>query len=168
MLRFAFAQQAPVAIRYPRGKAYEGLQEHQKPIVEGKSEWIVKESQIALLAVGSMVETAVQVRERLKEQGYHVSIVNVRFVKPIDDTMLEETAKEHVLVVPMEEGIKNGGFGEAVAAWYQGMEHLKVCPIALPDQFIEHGSVELLKKKHQLDVEGITERIIEEVSDERA
>ena len=168
MLRFAFAQQAPVAIRYPRGKAYEGLQEHQEPIVEGKSEWIVKESQIALLAVGSMVETAVQVRERLKEQGYHVSIVNVRFVKPIDDTMLEETAKEHVLVVPMEEGIKNGGFGEAVAAWYQGTEHLKVCPIALPDQFIEHGSVELLKKKYQLDVEGITERIIEEVSDERA
>ncbi len=168
MLRFAFAQQAPVAIRYPRGKAYEGLQEHQKPIVEGKSEWIVKESQIALLAVGSMVETAVQVRERLKEQGYHVSIVNVRFVKPIDDTMLEETAKEHVLVVPMEEGIKNGGFGEAVAAWYQGTENLKVCPIALPDQFIEHGSVELLKKKYQLDVEGITERIIEEVSDERA
>lgn len=168
MLRFAFAQQAPVAIRYPRGKAYEGLQEHQEPIVEGKSEWIVKESQIALLAVGSMVETAVQVRERLKEQGYHVSIVNVRFVKPIDDTMLEETAKEHVLVVPMEEGIKNGGFGEAVAAWYQGTENLKVCPIALPDQFIEHGSVELLKKKYQLDVEGITERIIEEVSDERA
>ena len=168
MLRFAFAQQAPVAIRYPRGKAYEGLQEHQEPIVEGKSEWIVKESQIALLAVGSMVETAVQVRERLKEQGYHVSIVNVRFVKPIDDTMLEETAKEHVLVVPMEEGIKNGGFGEAVAAWHQGTEHLKVCPIALPDQFIEHGSVELLKKKYQLDVEGITERIIEEVSDERA
>lgn len=166
MLRFAFSLQMPTAIRYPRGKAYEGLEEMQEPLALGKSEWIVRENRIALLAVGSMLETAMQVREMLQQQGYAASVVNVRFVKPIDEEMLCEAAKEHTLIVPMEEGVISGGFGETVAAWYQGKQGIKVCPIALPDQFIEHGSVELLKKKYHLDAKGITKRILEEVSDE--
>lgn len=159
MLSFALEQNAPVAVRYPRGKAYEGLEEHQEPIVYGKSEWIVQEKGIALLAVGSMVETAMEVREGLKKSGHAVSVVNVRFVKPLDEEMLQKAAQGHSLIVPMEEGIRTGGFGEAVAAWYQNWKEVTVCPIALPDQFIEHGSVELLKKKYRLDTESIVEKI---------
>lgn len=107
-----------------------------------------------------MVETAVEVGEILKDLNFSASIINVRFVKPIDEEMLEEVARNHTIVVPMEEGVQSGGFGEAVKAWYQNREGLAVCPVALPNQFIEHGSVDLLKKKYGLDAESIAEKVI--------
>ena len=161
MLRFALQQNAPVAVRYPRGRAYEGLGNYTEPVVLGKSEWIYREEKIALLAVGSMVETAVQVWELLKDKGYSVSVVNVRFVKPVDEEMLEEVVRGHSIVIPMEEGVKTGGFGEYVAVWCQNRE-VAVHPVALPDKFIEHGSVNLLKKKYFLDAESIANRIMQE------
>lgn len=165
MLAFAMQQNAPAAVRYPRGKAYEELMEYQEPIALGKSEWIIREERIALLAVGSMVKTAVQVRELLKACGHAVSVINVRFAKPMDEEMLQEVARNHSVVVPMEESIIKGGFGEAVAAWYQNQKEVAVCPIALPDQFIEHGSVEVLKKKYHLDAESIAEKIMNFLDD---
>lgn len=159
MLHFALQQEAPVAIRYPRGQAYTELMECKEPIVYGKSEWIYQEEEIALLAVGSMVETAVKVRKLLKEQGYLVSVINARFVKPLDEELLKELVKKHTLIVPMEEGVISGGFGQAVVNWYQKYSEIIVCPIALPDQFIEHGSVSILKKKYQIDAESIVEKI---------
>lgn len=163
MLRFAFHLNAPVAVRYPRGKAYEGLEAFAEPVELGKSEWIYREKQIALLAVGSMVETAVQIWELLKQRGYAVSVVNVRFVKPVDEEMLEEAVRTHSLLVPMEEGVQTGGFGEYVAAWCQN-RNISVHPVALPDKFIEHGSVSLLKKKYCLDAETIANQIMQEWS----
>lgn len=160
MLHFALEQNAPVAVRYPRGKAYTGLMECKETVVYGKSEWIYKEEEIALLALGSMVETAVEVREVLKKQGYLVSVINVRFVKPLDEEMLEEVAQKHTVIVPMEEGVISGGFGQTVATWYQKEDRITVCPVALPDQFIEHGSVDILKKKYQIDADSIAKRII--------
>ena len=84
MIKFAVNFDHPIAIRYPRGLAYEGLKEFRAKIEYGKSEMIYEESQIALLAVGSMVKTAEEVREELKKLGYSVTLVNVRFVKPLD------------------------------------------------------------------------------------
>lgn len=159
MLKFALSQDAPVAVRYPRGRAYQGLSEYTEPIVQGKSEWICHGENIALLAVGSMVETAVEVGEILKDAAYQFSIINVRFVKPVDEEMLEEVAENHTIVVPMEEGVENGGFGEMVKAWYQGRKGITVCPVALPNQFIEHGSVDFLKKKYGLDAQSIAEKV---------
>ena len=161
MLRFALKLNAPASVRYPRGRAYEGLSDCTEPVVLGKSEWLYREEKIALLAVGSMVETAVQVWELLKDRGYSVSVVNVRFVKPVDEEMLEEVVQRHSLVIPMEEGVITGGFGEYVAAWCQNRE-VSVHPVALPDKFIEHGSVNLLKKKYFLDAESIANRIMQE------
>lgn len=161
MLHFAMQQNGPVAVRYPRGRAYEGLREFQEPIVLGKSEWIYREKDILLLAVGSMVETAVQTRKLLKDKGYSVSLVNVRFVKPLDEELLREAAKMHSLVVPMEEGVQNGGFGEMVAAWYQQDRSVMVRLAALPNKFIEHGSVELLKKKYHIDAESIVDSVVQ-------
>ncbi|MBO5483883.1 MAG: 1-deoxy-D-xylulose-5-phosphate synthase [Lachnospiraceae bacterium] len=159
MLSFALKQQGPVALRYPRGTAWEGLSEYTQPIDMGKSEWLCQEGPIALLAVGSMVETAMEVRHLLENRGIRISVVNVRFVKPMDEELLEQLLGQHRMVVTLEEGVAAGGFGEGIAAWYEGKE-MTVHQITLPDQFIEHGSVKELKKKYGLDGESITEKIM--------
>ena len=91
-----------------------GLQEFRAPIAYGRSEWIYEEADIALMAVGSMVKTAEQVRDALKDTGYNCTLINARFVKPIDEQMLEEVAKQHKLLVTLEENVRNGGFGDHV------------------------------------------------------
>ena len=159
MMLFALEQNTPTAIRYSRGAAWEGLQDHQQEITMGKAEWICEGQEIALLAAGNMVETAMWVREHLKAEGQKVSVVNMRFVKPIDKEVLQKIKERHSKVVTLEEGVFNGGFGEAVSAWYEGTP-MRVLNIALPDQFIEHGSVTELKKKYGLDPESITQKIL--------
>ncbi len=159
MMLFALEQNTPTAIRYSRGAAWEGLQDHQQEITMGKAEWICEGQEIALLAVGNMVETAMWVREHLKAEGQKVSVVNMRFVKPIDEEVLQKIKERHSKAVTLEEGVFNGGFGEAVSAWYEGTP-MRVLNIALPDQFIEHGSVTELKKKYGLDPESITQKIL--------
>ena len=97
MVRFCADFQYPVALRYPRGAAYEGLSAFRTPIVYGKSEILYEEEDIAVIFVGHMAELAVQVRDRLKEIGYHCSLINARFVKPLDTEMLEALTKDHRL-----------------------------------------------------------------------
>lgn len=163
MLEFAAGFDGPIAIRYPRGKAYTGLKEYDTKIEYVKSEKITGGADIALLAVGSMVETAVKVRKILLQHGIDVTIVNARFVKPLDEEMLSDIGRNHRYIITMEEGILTGGFGESVSHWYQ--ENAPQMPfirnIALPDKFIEHGSVEMLKKKYKIDAEGIAEKIMD-------
>jgi len=110
-----------------------------------------------------MVETAVKVRKILLQHGIDVTIVNARFVKPLDEEMLSDIGRNHRYIITMEEGILTGGFGESVSHWYQ--ENAPQMPfirnIALPDKFIEHGSVEMLKKKYKIDAEGIAEKIMD-------
>lgn len=159
MLSFALRQQGPVALRYPRGTAWEGLSEYTQPIDMGKSEWLCQGDRIALLAVGSLVETAMEVRNLLENRGIRISVVNVRFVKPMDEELLEQLLEQHRMVVTLEEGVAAGGFGEGISAWYEGKK-MTVHQIALPDQFIEHGSVKELKRKYGLDKESITEKIM--------
>ena len=85
MIKFAVAFEAPIAIRYPRGEAFDGLKDNRAPVEYGKSEWIYEEEDIVLMAVGSMVKVALDVREQLKDKGYSCSLINARFVKPIDE-----------------------------------------------------------------------------------
>ena len=132
----------------------------------GKSEWVYREKEIALLAVGSMVETAVKVKECLEALGKKVSLINVRFVKPMDEETLEEVTKEHHLIVPMEEGVYDGGFCEAVAAWcqqyQQGEKYQDHYRLRCRMQFIEHGSVATAyEEKYRIDAAGIEQKIIE-------
>lgn len=162
MLRFAVAADGPVAIRYPRGQACQAFEEQKQPIALGKSEWLVKGKEIALLALGSMVETAAQVCDMLQEQGYQSSLINARFVQPLDEDLLQELAEEHHLIVTLEEGVITGGFGQTVATWYEmrGIQNVQVYPVALPDQFIEHGSVEILHEKYRISAEQVSARIL--------
>lgn len=165
MLKFAVNLGQPVALRYPRGLAYAGLSDFRAPVEYGRAEWIYMESEIVLMAVGSMVKTAEEVRDRLKEMGHHVSLINARFVKPIDEEIVIEAARSHELMVTMEENVASGGFGEKVLdCLYSNripMEQCRCLPITLPDSYIEHGNVELLKKEVGVDAETIVKRITE-------
>ena len=161
MLKFAVNFGAPIAVRYPRGEAFDGLREYREPIALGRAEWIYKESEVVLLAVGSMVKTALEVRELLKEQGMSCSLVNARFVKPIDEEVLAEAAKDHRLFVTMEENVASGGYGEKVRESMdrRGLQ-ARLISFTIPDAYVEHGNVDLLKKELGLDGESIARKIM--------
>ena len=160
MMKFAVALEAPVAVRYPRGTAYTGLKEYRAPVELGRAEWIYREWEIALFAVGSMVKTAEAVRTALKARGYGVSLINARFVKPIDEDAVQEACGGHALIVTMEENVACGGYGEKVLDYMNRTGLRNRClNIALPDAYVEHGNVELLKKEIGLDADSIVKRI---------
>ena len=107
-------------------------------------------------------KTAEVVRHRLKEIGYSCTLVNARFVKPIDTDVVKELAKDHRLIVTMEENVRSGGYGEKVRDYVQEQEiPVHVLTIALPDEYVEHGNVALLYEEVGIDAESVTKRIIE-------
>jgi len=169
MLKFALRLNAPVALRYPRGEAYAGLKEFRAPIEPWKAEAIYLESGVCLLAVGSMVKTGEEVRKRLHQAGFSCSLINARFVKPIDEKAVSYAAKTHRLVVTMEENVASGGYGEKVREYFDGLQtDCKLINIAIPDEYVEHGNVDLLKKEIGIDPESITNAILAEIKrDER-
>lgn len=161
MLKFAIRQKSPVAIRYPRGEAYTGLEDYRAPIEMGKAEILEKGKEIAILAVGNMVRTAVQVTENLRNCGYEPTLVNMRFVKPLDMDLLEILREDHSLIVTMEENVKSGGFGEQVMTYYGSRLHSPAVRIvAIEDKFVPHGSVEDLMHQQQMDSASVTGRIL--------
>ena len=162
MMKFAIKQNGPVAIRYPRGEAYDGLEDKREPIEMGKSELLYQGSEIALLAVGSMVKVAQEVYNNLRAKGQKVTLVNMRFVKPLDTQRLDELAKDHELFVTLEENVKNGGFGEKVLDYFgEQTEGPKVRIVAIEDQFVPHGSVTDLMRQQRMDSASVTSRVEE-------
>ena len=162
MLKYAVEFDGPIALRYPRGEAYDGLKEYRRPVEYGKSEVIYEEEDIALLAVGNMVKIAEQVRKNLKEIGYSCTLVNARFVKPIDTEVLDMLSADHKLLVTMEENVRSGGYGEKVMDYVVEQElPVKLLNISLPDEYVEHGNVALLYEEVGIDAQTVTKRIIE-------
>ena len=162
MMKFAIRQNGPVAIRYPRGEAYTGLEEYRASIEMGKAEVLEKGKEIAILAVGNMVRTAVQVTENLRKKGYEPTLVNMRFVKPLDTELLDSIKEDHSLIVTMEENVKSGGFGEQVMTYYGSRMHgPAVRIVAIEDRFVPHGSVEDLIRQQQMDSDSVTERVLQ-------
>lgn len=164
MIKFSADFDGPLAIRYPRGTAYEGLKEKRAPIKCGKSEVLVQGSRVAIIAVGNMVSAAMEIRKILNEQGLDITVVNARFVKPLDTALLSELTKSHRLVVTMEENVLTGGFGEAVGAWYDAeftdvAYKPMILNIGVDDQFVEHGSVEELEAALALDASSVAQKI---------
>ena len=121
MLRFAVDYPHPVALRYPRGEAYEGMKEFRAPVEYGKSEVLYEEKDIAVIFVGHMAELADRVRSGIREAGYSCSLINARFVKPLDTQLLDRLSRTHRLFVTIEENVVSGGFGEQV------MEYASIC-----------------------------------------
>ncbi|MCI7596549.1 MAG: 1-deoxy-D-xylulose-5-phosphate synthase [Lachnospiraceae bacterium] len=161
MMKFAVAFEGPIAVRYPRGEAYDGLELFRSPIHFGKGEVLYEEEDIALLAVGSMVKVADEVRKNLKKRGYSCTLVNARFIKPIDEELIRKLCKEHKLLVTMEENVESGGFGEKVLSFVNrvGLKR-KVETITLADEYVEHGNVDLLKQEVGIDADSITARVM--------
>lgn len=162
MLGYAIAYPGPVAIRYPKGDAYTGLNEFQTPIQYGKSEMLYEGEKIAILAVGSMVKTGEEVAERLLDKGKRITLVNARFVSPMDEDMLERLADRHKVIITLEENIRNGGYGQKVSDYLcDKQKKVRHINISLPDEFVEHGGVGELQQRYGIDAESILGRIEE-------
>ena len=161
MLRFAVDFRHPIAVRYPRGAAYEGMRQFRAPVEYGKSEVLYEEKDIAVIFVGHMAELADSVRRSLKEAGYSCSLINARFVKPLDTELLDELAKTHSLFMTIEENVLTGGFGEQVMDYVsRAALDVYVRNIGIPDEYVEHGNVEVLRKETGLDRETVVKQIV--------
>ena len=108
-----------------------------------------------------MVKVAEEVRHNLKEKGYSCTLVNARFIKPIDEDLVRELCREHKLLVTLEENVLSGGYGEKVRTFVD-VEELKreILNIALADEYVEHGNVDLLKQEVGIDAGSVTARVI--------
>jgi len=168
MLEFALAYDGPVAIRYPKGEAYQGFAEYREPVILGKSEILSKAEKIAILAVGSMVKTAEAVLEKLKEHDLDATLVNVRFVSPIDYEMIDELSKDHHIFITMEDNVRTGGFGQMVSDYIcrNNIQNIRHINFSIPDMFIEHGEVDELFRKYGLDADSISRKILDELENE--
>ena len=161
MMQYATAFETPIAVRYPRGTAYDGLKEFRAPIQLGKSETLVEGSGVALFALGSMVQTAEKVAKMLEEQGVKATVINARFAVPFDKDKVKELAQNHKLLVTMEENVTSGGFGEHVASYVNENDiDIKVQVIAIPDAYVEHGNVDRLKEDIKIDANSVYERVM--------
>lgn len=161
MLDFAYEFQHPIAVRYPRGTAWTGLQEHKEPIVYGQAEWIQRGEKVALLAVGNMVSTALEIWQKLAEHGILAGLVNMRFVAPLDQTCLKEVSDNYELVVTLEENVWTGGMGERISSWMmEENSSVNMIHVSIPDVYVEHGDVAVLKKMLKMDADHVTEEIL--------
>ncbi len=159
-LEFAVQYDGPIAVRYPRGQAYRGLKEFDSPVDFGKGEVLYEGEEIALLAVGSMVSTAEHIRKKLQAEGRDAALVNMRFIKPIDFALVDEMVKTHSRIVTLEENVLQGGFGLQVTAYiHQHYPQVKVMNVALPDAYVEHGNVSVLREGLEIDSDSVLRRM---------
>lgn len=162
MLYTSLHHDGPVAVRYPRGQAVGvPLTSEYEKLPWGKGEVMTKGTDLLLIAVGTMVYPALAVQEILKEGGISTTVINARFIKPLDEQLLCDAVKKHPFFVTMEENVLAGGFGSAVLELLarQGIEYKKCLNIALPDAFVTHGSTKVLKEVLEITPEKLAERI---------
>lgn len=162
MLRFAVAHDGPVAIRYPRGSVPAmdwGVSD--SPIELGKAEIVREGSDAVIFAIGSMVATAFAAVQQLEQEGMRVALVNARFAKPLDKETILRFAQRVPRFVLVEENTVCGGFGAAVLELlaHEGIADVQVKHLGVPDEFIEHGSVDILRRLAGLSAEHIVEAV---------
>lgn len=161
MLEFAVDFNAPISIRYPRGSASRTLKYVNNKIELGKSELIEKGEKIAIICVGSMMDEVYECYKKLKEESINPTLINARFIKPIDTEMVS-SLKEYEYVFIVEEGVTSGGYSSMVQ---QEMLNQKInCTFhafAFPNEFIKQGSRDEIFKKYGLDSESIFKKILE-------
>jgi 1-deoxy-D-xylulose-5-phosphate synthase len=153
-------KQGPIALRYPRGNVLGvPMRDGFQKIEIGKAETLRTGKDIALLAIGNMVPNALSAAELLKEEGIDAEVVNMRFVKPLDEKLLQSLAQRINIFVTIEDNVIHGGFGSGVL---EALSRLSISNVAvkmhgLPDEFIEHGSPQELHRMVKLDAAGIAE-----------
>ena len=161
MIDYTVDYNEPIAIRIPRGAALEIYKDNNAPIEYGKSEVLHEGSQIAILAVGTCVEFLPEISTILSENGIDATLINARFVKPIDEELIDRLSSNHDTIVTIEENVLAGGFGQSVLSYVNDKHsNIKVINAALPDHFIEHGSVNELREEYGLTAQNISEKIL--------
>ena len=160
MLYTAVELGGPAALRYPRGNGLGVQLEEFRRLEVGKAEILREGGDIAILALGSMVYPCLEAAARLEAAGLQSTVINARFMKPLDQDLISVLAAEKQFLVTAEEGTEAGGFGAAVAALLQDRRMpTGLLRIAVPDRIIPHGAPNLLHAKYGLDVDGIVQRI---------
>jgi 1-deoxy-D-xylulose-5-phosphate synthase len=161
MLFTAINLGGPAALRYPRGNGIGVPFDPEFRRLEiGKGEILREGSDIAIVALGSMVYPSLEAAARLEALGIRATVINARFMKPLDEELLSCLAAEKQFLVTAEEGTEYGGFGAVVAALLHDRKiPSSILRIAVPDRIIPHGAPNLLHAKYGLDVDGIVERI---------
>jgi len=157
-------QEGPIAFRYPRGEVTGVSGVAADKIEIGSAEVLREGKDGVILAIGSMVHKSLEAAQELSERGIDLTVVNSRFVKPLDEDLIAELATKHDLLFTVEEHILEGGFGSAVAEFVvdQGLQ-VELNRIGLPDKFIEHGSQQELLERYRLDTAGVKEQIREQL-----
>jgi 1-deoxy-D-xylulose-5-phosphate synthase len=161
MLKTALAFDGPVARRYPRSEGVGVTIENViQTIPIGQAEWLADGNDVALLPVGTTVQSALEASALLAKQGINAAVINARFVKPLDEDMIRRLSREIGLIVTIEDHVVAGGFGSAVGEYIHsnGWSHVKLLQLGLPDQYIEHGTRSLLMDKYGLTAGKIAER----------
>ncbi|MGN0136637.1 1-deoxy-D-xylulose-5-phosphate synthase [Anaerotignum sp.] len=161
MLEFAVNKwDGPIAVRYPRGTAETAFAEKKQPIVYGKAELIQEGEKIAILAEGHMLKAAADAAKLLEADGYHPMLVNMRFIKPLDEEMLRKAAETCEHIVTVEDNLRRGGFGSKIMEFYgdNGIQ-ADILNLAFPDKYIEQGTQAQLFERYGLDAAGIYESI---------
>ncbi len=154
------------AIRYPRGSATGVKTEGFKEIKIGSWEVLEEGRDIAVLATGKYVQRTLEVRNILKSRGLNITVVNARFIKPMDTQLLDSILKSHEYVFTMEDGVLNGGFGSSVVEYMTDKNYKNIIKrFGIPDRFIEHGKTELLERDLGLLPEQLANQIEKEVED---
>jgi 1-deoxy-D-xylulose-5-phosphate synthase len=168
LLASALTYETPAAVRYPRGVGL-GLSLEGEPEIIPRGQWERLEpgEQAVILAVGNMVEPALQAARHLKTEGLSVAVVNARFIKPLDEPLLQELAGRYPLLITVEENVLLGGFGSAVLEALQrgGGKRPRIRSLGVPDCFVPHGHPRELRRLYGLDTEGIIQAVREEWSD---
>lgn len=164
MFYTALQLDGPVAIRYPKRDGLKLIMEAPPKLLPyGRGEIIQQGQAVALIAVGSMVDTALRAARRLQKSGIDCTVVNARYVKPLDEALLLELATSHQNIITIEENVIAGGFGSSVAEFLaaKGVRGVNLKILGLPDRFIAHGSTEALLENCGLDTEGICRAVRE-------
>jgi 1-deoxy-D-xylulose-5-phosphate synthase len=157
MLFTALKHSGPVAIRYPRGRGLGvSLDREYRVIPIGESEVLKEGKDLTLIALGSMVQPSLEAAAEMEKEGLSATVINCRFVKPLDKK-LADYARRNGKVLVVEENIQQGGLGSAVLELFSdaGLREVTVKRLGLPDSFVEHGPVEVLREKLGLDKTGI-------------
>lgn len=161
MLEFAIQLKKPVLIRYPRG-AEEIRFEKQEKMELGKCEVLQRGKEICLIGIGKFVAKAQLVAEKLKEQGIEASVINSRFLKPLDKTMMLEFMKKSQIVVTLEDATTQCGLGSELESFaFENKINAEILKIGYPDEFVKHGNCDEIEQKYGIDVESIVQKIME-------
>lgn len=164
MIEFTSTLETPVAIRYPRGTCFDISEEECRTISMGQSEVLNKGGDVAIIALGKMVEVSFNAMKELQEENINVTLVNARFVKPLDEKLLLDIANSHKTIITIEDNAIIGGFGSFVNNLYIKNNYKgKVINLGIPDKFIEHGSVDILYKELNMDKGSIKALVLENV-----